>query len=98
MRGPDECPFVRTHPAQRADWENEMKVTKVGEAAKAAARAHTDLNIFYGIIQLLEGGLISSSSYPCADRIISICKKEGAKCLRRYDRALAQSDQIGRTK
>ena len=65
-----------------------MKIKKSAEHAKAAARAHTDLNIFHGIIALLEGGLISSDSYPCADRIIAICKSEGAKCLARYDRAL----------
>jgi hypothetical protein len=60
---------------------------------KAAARAHTDLSVFHAIINLLEGGLISSDSYPNADRIISICKKESAKCLQRYDRALAENER-----
>jgi hypothetical protein len=70
-----------------------MKITKTGEAVKAATRAHSDLNIFYGIIALLEGGTISSDSYPVADRIIAICKKHGSVCLRRYDRALALTQQ-----
>lgn len=59
------------------------------EAAKAAARAHTDLNVFEGIVQMLEGGLVSADSYPAADRIIAICRKHEQVCLRRYDRALA---------
>lgn len=71
-----------------------MKKKPTIEYSRAAARAHTDLNIFHGIIALLEGGLISSDSYPCADRIIAICKREGAKCLVRYDRALANSSGI----
>lgn len=61
---------------------------------KAAARAHTDLNVFHAIIKLLEGGLISSESYPNADRIITICKKEAAKCLQRYDKALADDARL----
>lgn len=65
-----------------------MKRTKPEDSAKSAARAHTDLNIFHGIIALLEGGLVSSDSYPAADRIIEMCKREGARCLVRYDRAM----------
>jgi hypothetical protein len=66
-----------------------VKRTKEQEAAKAAARAHTDLNIFYGIIALLESGLIGPHSYSAADRIIAICKTHGARCVAKYDRALA---------
>jgi len=63
------------------------------EHCKAAARAHTDLNIFYGIIALLEGGLVSSQTYANADRIIAICKREAAKALVRYDKAIAQNSE-----
>lgn len=62
---------------------------KPADHAKAACRAHTDLNIFYGIIALLEGGLIHQESYGAADRIIAICKSESQKCLVRYDRSIA---------
>ena len=60
---------------------------------KAAARAHTDLNIFYGIIALLEGGLISSAGDRAAQRIIEICKRQGAKSLALYDKAIASTPQ-----
>ena len=59
------------------------------DRVKEAAVAHTDLNIFYGVIALMEGGLLGSESYADAERIISICRRAGAKCLHRYDSASA---------
>ena len=62
---------------------------KTAEAvAKEASRAHCNLNVFHGIVALLEGGVIYSESYGAADRIIKICKAESQRCLKRYDRAL----------
>jgi len=61
--------------------------------AETAAKAHTDLNIFYGVIALMEGGLLSADSYGDAERIIRLCKAAGAKCLARYDRAIASSQR-----
>jgi len=57
------------------------------ELVTEAARAHTDLNIFYAIIGVLEGGTISPNSDAAAQRIIRICKAQSAKCLLRYDHA-----------
>lgn len=57
-------------------------------AAEAASKAHSDLNIFAAIVALLEGGTVSTESDRVAQRIIEICQKHQAACLRRYDRAL----------
>jgi hypothetical protein len=55
------------------------------DPTKAAAKAHTDLTVFHGVIQLMEGGLLSADSYGDAERIIKICKRASQKCLARYD-------------
>lgn len=67
-----------------------MMGTKQQTAAKDACRAHTDLNVFYSIIAILEGGTIGADSFRDGERIITICKSASAKCLKRYDAALAK--------
>lgn len=64
--------------------------TRIGEAAEA----RSDLNIFHGIIALLEGGTVSSDSYPEQERIIDICKRASAKSLRRMDDAIADAIRL----
>jgi hypothetical protein len=54
-----------------------------------ASRARSDLNIFYGVIAILEGGTITADSDQPAQRIISICQAAGQRCLVRMDRAVA---------
>lgn len=58
--------------------------------AKEAGRAHCDLNILYAVIAILEGGTISGACQTTTSSIIRSCKKESAKCLRRYDTAMAK--------
>jgi hypothetical protein len=53
-----------------------------------AAKARSDLNIFYGVIAILEGGTITDSDQH-AQRIIAICKTASQRCLVRMDRAVA---------
>jgi hypothetical protein len=65
------------------------------ELLKQATEAHTDLNVFYGVISLMEGGLLGPDSYEDAERIIAICKSTSQKCLRRYDKAVAALDDRG---
>lgn len=71
-----------------------MKRKSRREIAKEAAQAHTDLNIFYGVIALLEGGTVSSDAQPHDFRIIRICQQAGQKCLARYDRAIEALERI----
>lgn len=59
------------------------------DLAKDAAEARSDLNIFYGVIALLEGGTVSARSNPHDFKIIDRCRKASEQCLRRYDRAMA---------
>lgn len=56
-----------------------------------ATEAHSDLNLFASIVALLESGLNHSPTYAAAERIISICKREQDKCLRRFDAAMAKA-------
>jgi len=56
--------------------------------AKLAAEAHSDLIQFSVIQKICEGSDISAPSRKAAARIIAICKKEMAACLKRYDDAL----------
>ena len=58
--------------------------------AKAAARAHSDLNVFASIATILEGGHIYRPSTQIAvEEIIAQCKDEQQEALREYDSALA---------
>lgn len=55
-----------------------------------ACQAHTNLNVFASVVSILEGGhLYGATSDRTAQRIIAICQAEQAKCLARYDRAVA---------
>ena len=57
---------------------------------KEACAAHSDLNTFYCAISLMENGHIyDSRSHRSAQKIIDICKAEAAKCLERFDEAVA---------
>ena len=56
-----------------------------------AATAHSDLNVFYAVIALMEASLISSKHHAAEGRIVKICKDEGARCLRDYDLATARA-------
>jgi hypothetical protein len=56
---------------------------------KSAARAHSNLSMFYAVIALLEGGGIYGH-VPAAQRIIKICKAEAGRQLAAYDRAVAR--------
>lgn len=58
--------------------------------AQDAAVARCDLNVLYAVIAILEGGTVSAKVNATAERIIKACKSESAKCLTRYDHALAQ--------
>lgn len=58
--------------------------------AQEAAVARCDLNTLYGVMALLEGGTVSAKVHGATQRIIKACKAESAKCLARYDHALAQ--------
>ena len=58
--------------------------------AKEAARAHTDLNIFHAVINLMDGGFVSAPAGPDAQRIVRLCRDAAERCLRRYDAALAK--------
>lgn len=65
------------------------KTMTTQEAAKAMAQAHTDLNVFGAIVELLEGGLVSADVQPDDFRIIDLAKRAQQRCLRRYDEAEA---------
>lgn len=62
---------------------------------RAAAEAHTDLNIFAAIVVLLESSLTSAHCNGAEVRIIRICQAEQEKCLRRYDAATAWISTAG---
>ncbi len=58
---------------------------------REAANAHTRLNTFYSLIAILEGGCLpgcSESASKTANQIIRLCKQEGGRQLRLYDRAV----------
>lgn len=57
---------------------------------KEAARAHSTLNAFAGVVALLEGGLVyCPEAYKAADQIIKIAQKVQQRMLRKYDREVA---------
>lgn len=54
-----------------------------------AAKARSDLNIFYAVIAVLEGGTLSADSDRYAQTIIARCKVASQDCLERMDRAIS---------
>ena len=58
------------------------------EYARQAAQAHSNLNIYYAVIRLMEGGLIYGGRHKTADRIIKLCKEQTARELTLYDAAI----------
>lgn len=68
-------------------------MARKGDHIRAAAEAHTNLNVFASIVSILEGGhLYGATSDRTAQRIIEICQAEERRCLARYDRAVALSN------
>lgn len=60
---------------------------------KEAAVALSDLNIFYAVIALMDGGLVHAPSHAAAARIIKLCQSEAVRCLNRYDHAKACAEE-----
>lgn len=58
--------------------------------AVRAAAAHTDLSLFAAVVALLEHSIQSSAREDASRKIIAIAEAEQQRCLRRYDRALAE--------
>ena len=56
--------------------------------AEKAARAHSNLNTYYAVIALMEGGLLYDGRHRIADQIVSLCKRQAATELAIYDRAV----------
>jgi hypothetical protein len=69
----------------------EAAVKKRKQHVRDAAEALSDLNTFYVVISIMEGGHLHSPSYAGAERIIKICQSESEKRLREYDRAVARA-------
>lgn len=62
--------------------------SKLDDPVRRAAAAHTDLNTFHIIIQILEGGtLYLPASHEAAQKIVRMCKTEAQRSLRAYDAA-----------
>ena len=81
------CPECEARTAQVAKHPNHP----VKIAVKAAADALSDLNAFYAIIAICEGGCFHAPSNSAVQRIITICKAESGKRLRDYDREVARA-------
>lgn len=62
------------------------------ENIEEAAKHMSDLNILYGVVALLEGGTITRSDRT-AQRIIQICRDEGQRRLRDYDKYVAAANR-----
>jgi hypothetical protein len=58
-----------------------------------ACRAHSNLIVLAGVVKLLEGGLLYSESFPTAEKIIALAKKEQQRCLGLYDKARERVNQ-----
>ena len=56
---------------------------------RKAADALMDLNAFYAIIAICEGGCFRAASDAAVQRIIKICRKESGKRLWEFDGANA---------
>lgn len=59
--------------------------------ATELARAHSTLNVFAGVIALLEGGTVHGGrdgGDRTAGKIIRLCEAETLRQLKRYDRHL----------
>lgn len=54
---------------------------------ETALHAHTNLNMFAAIVEMLEGGTIYGGTNSARNRIIAICKKEQQRQLRILDKA-----------
>lgn len=63
------------------------------QAAKLAAEAHSNLNLFASVLALMESGLVYGNSGDSqgvtARKIIALCKAETRKQLTVYDRHIA---------
>lgn len=61
------------------------------EHIEAAATAHTDLNMFAVIDDLLDGSHVSAEAYDDVQIIIRLARRAQDRCMRRYDAAIAAS-------
>lgn len=68
-----------------------MAYTKKGGHIKAAAQAHTDLNIFAAVVALMENSLVSADCHITEQRIVKLCRAEMQRCLARYDQEMAKA-------
>lgn len=63
---------------------------KRGELVAKAAGHHSTLNIFSGVISLLEGGTVADpGANTTSYKIIRLCKAECQRQLKKYDKAVA---------
>lgn len=70
---------------------------KCREDVEVAAEAHSDLNIFGGVIALLEGGTVyTNGGQRTARGIIRLCKAEVCRQLVTYDKHAAKARRLGR--
>lgn len=67
---------------------NRISVKNKTVFIEKAVKAHSDLNIFYAIIALMESSLVSPDCYGAESMVVRICRRETQKCLVRYDAAL----------
>lgn len=72
------------------------RVKTAREFAKEAGIARSDLNIFAGVMALMESSLVSHDCFVAEARIVVICKAEMQRCLRRMDAAFAKHDRLTR--
>ena len=69
-----------------------MDINDRKRAITLAAEYHSDLNTFATVVSILEGGhLYSFKSQNAAQRIIDLCHIETQRCLKDYDKAVAQA-------
>lgn len=69
-------------------------MSKQPDFVKEAAVALSDINIFYAVIALMDGGLVHAPSHATAARIVKLCRSEGGRCLKRYDHAKACAEEV----
>lgn len=66
-----------------------MNRDKLLAKTEEAAKALCDLNGFYAIIAICEGGFFTGNCCRATSDIVKRCPAEAGKALRRYDRLCA---------
>lgn len=74
------------------------RASDASAAAKLAAEAHTNLNVWAAVTAILGGGLLygRNEDHASVDRVIKIAHAEQQKWLRRYDTAIAKATADGK--